>query len=71
VIALGGLDEVRFRQPVIPGNRLIMMIEILRFRPNAIIQVRFQGFVGEEIATDGLLKGVVLPESALTSLGTR
>jgi 3-hydroxyacyl-[acyl-carrier-protein] dehydratase len=67
IIALGGLDEVRFRQPVVPGNRLIMMIEKIRYRPNALIHVRFQGVVGQEIATDGLLKGVVMPEGAMTS----
>lgn len=62
VIALGGLDDVRFRQPVVPGDRLIMMIEQIRLRPNALIHVRFQGFVGQEIAAEGLLKGVALPD---------
>ncbi len=64
-IGLGGLDEVRFRQPVLPGDRLIMMIEQVRARANILIEVRFQGFVGNEIVTDGLLKGVVLPDHAV------
>jgi 3-hydroxyacyl-[acyl-carrier-protein] dehydratase len=62
---LGGLDEVRFRQPVLPGDRLIMMIEQMRLRPNVLIQVRFQGLVDQEIVVDGILKGVVLPEHAV------
>lgn len=62
VIGLGGLDEVRFRQPVVPGKRLIMMIEQIRYRPNALIHVRFQGIVDQEIASEGLLKGVAMPD---------
>ena len=62
MIGLGGLDEVRFRAPVLPGDRLIMMMEELRSRPNILMQIRFQGLVGTEVVTDGLLKGVVLPD---------
>jgi 3-hydroxyacyl-[acyl-carrier-protein] dehydratase len=62
VIGLGGLDEVRFRQPVVPGKRLIMMIETVRYRPNALILIRFQGIVDQQIASEGLLKGVAMPE---------
>lgn len=65
VIALGGLDEVRFRQPVLPGNRLIMMIEQVRYRPNSLILIRFQGLVGNAIASEGTLKGVVMPDQVL------
>jgi 3-hydroxyacyl-[acyl-carrier-protein] dehydratase len=64
LMGLAGLDEVRFRRPVAPGDRLIMMIEQIRFRANALIQIRFQGFVKQELATEGTLKGAVLsPQS--------
>ena len=32
MVGFGGLEEVRFREPVVPGNRLIVMCELLKLR---------------------------------------
>ena len=61
VIGFGGLEDVRFREPVVPGDRLVIAVERVRVRPRAMIVCRFQGIVGENIVVDGIIKGVPLP----------
>jgi 3-hydroxyacyl-[acyl-carrier-protein] dehydratase len=61
VIGFGGLEEVRFREPVVPGDRLVIAVERVRVRPKAMIVCRFQGLVRENIVVDGIIKGVPLP----------
>jgi 3-hydroxyacyl-[acyl-carrier-protein] dehydratase len=63
IIALGGLDEIRFRSPVRPGNRLITMLQRERTRANAMINGRFQCYVNRELACEGLIKGVAIHSS--------
>jgi 3-hydroxyacyl-[acyl-carrier-protein] dehydratase len=61
VIGFGGLEEVRFREPVRPGDRLVIAVERVRVRPKAMIVCRFQGLVRDSIVVDGVIKGVPLP----------
>ena len=61
VIGFGGLEDVRFREPVVPGDRLVIAVERIRVRPRAMIVCRFQGLVRESIVVDGIIKGVPLP----------
>jgi 3-hydroxyacyl-[acyl-carrier-protein] dehydratase len=65
VIGFGGLEEVRFREPVVPGDRLVIAVERVRVRPRAMIVCRFQGIVRDRIVVDGMIKGVPLPVDAL------
>ncbi len=65
VIGFGGLEEVRFREPVRPGDRLVIAVERVRVRPKAMIVCRFQGLVRENIVVDGVIKGVPLPIDVL------
>jgi 3-hydroxyacyl-[acyl-carrier-protein] dehydratase len=69
VIGFGGLEEVRFREPVVPGDRLVIAVERVRVRPRAMIVCRFQGLVRESIVVDGIIKGVPLPEDLFSSAG--
>ena len=66
MIGFGGLEEVRFREPVRPGDRLVIAVERVRVRPKAMIVCRFQGLVNESIVVEGLIKGVPLPVDFLT-----
>ncbi|HUY33910.1 MAG TPA: 3-hydroxyacyl-ACP dehydratase FabZ family protein [Pirellulales bacterium] len=61
VLGFGGLDEVRFRDPVYPGDRLVMVTQLLKVRRGALVVSRFQGFVGQSLVCEGLIKGVPLP----------
>ncbi len=64
LIGLSGLEDVRFRLPVRPGKRLVMMIERLKSRP-ILTKVRFQGFVDRELTAEGILTGIVLPDNIM------
>jgi 3-hydroxyacyl-[acyl-carrier-protein] dehydratase len=61
VVGFGGLEEVRFRGTVVPGDRLVVVVERLKVRRNAMILCRFQGFVRETLIVEGKLMGICLP----------
>ena len=65
VVGFGGMEDVRFREPVMPGERLVIAVERVRVRPRAMIVCRFQGLVRDNIVVDGIIKGVPLPVDAL------
>jgi 3-hydroxyacyl-[acyl-carrier-protein] dehydratase len=61
VVGFGGLEEVKFRDGVLPGNRLVIVVQLLRVRRGAMIVCRFQGFVNQSMVVEGRLKGIPLP----------
>jgi 3-hydroxyacyl-[acyl-carrier-protein] dehydratase len=61
VVGLGGLEEVRFRGTVVPGDRLVVVVERLKVRRSAMILCRFQGFVRETLVVEGKIMGISLP----------
>ena len=65
MVGFGGLDDVRFRDPVVPGDRLILICQLLRVRPRRLIVSRFQGIVRNNIAVEGEIKGIPIPVEAL------
>ena len=67
VVGFGGMEDVYFRDPVRPGDRLVVVCKMLKVRIGAIIVCRFQEFVGQSLVADGKIKGIPLPVDALTS----
>jgi 3-hydroxyacyl-[acyl-carrier-protein] dehydratase len=67
MVGFGGLEEVRFRDPVVPGDRLVVMCELLKVRKPRLIVCRFQGVVGRNIVVEGILKGIPIPVEYLSS----
>jgi 3-hydroxyacyl-[acyl-carrier-protein] dehydratase len=65
IVGFGGLEEVRFRDPVRPGCRLYLMTELTKLRPRAMVVSYFQGMVDGQLVVDGKIKGVPLPVDAL------
>jgi len=65
MVGFGGLENVRFRDPVIPGDRLILACMLSRVRRNRMIVSRFQGFVRDSVVVEGELKGIPIPVEAL------
>ncbi len=61
VVGFGGLEEVKFRGGVLPGDRLVMVVQLLKVRRGAMIVCRFEGFVKESKVVNGILKGIPLP----------
>ncbi|AFZ46372.1 3-hydroxyacyl-(acyl-carrier-protein) dehydratase [Cyanobacterium stanieri PCC 7202] len=51
--AFGGIDKVRFRRPVVPGDQLIMTVELLSLRRNRIAKMQGQGLVDGQLAVQG------------------
>lgn len=65
IVGFGGLDEVRFRGAVVPGDRLVICAQMTQVRRGRLIRARFQCLVGENIVCEGQLLGVPLPVEAL------
>ncbi len=61
VIGFGGMDEVRFRGTVVPGDRLVVVVQSLKIRRGMMIHCRFQGFVRQSLVVEGRILGVCLP----------
>ena len=65
VMGFGGLDNVRFRGIVRPGERLTVVCQITNVRRGRMITCRFQGFVDNSIVCEGEIRGVPLPVDEL------
>ena len=61
VVGFGGMENIRFREPVYPGCRLVIACRQTKVRRGAMIACQFQGVVEETIVVDGLIKGIPLP----------
>jgi 3-hydroxyacyl-[acyl-carrier-protein] dehydratase len=68
MVGFGGLEDVRFRDPVLPGDRLIVMCKLEKVRRGRIIVCKFQGVVKDRIVVEGSLKGIPIPVEALQKL---
>ena len=65
IVGFGGLEEVRFRDPVLPGDRLIVMCRLSKVRRGRMIVCDFQAVVKDKIVAEGILKGVPIPVAAV------
>ena len=59
-IGLGGFDSVRFRGPVVPGDKLVMMLYRKRYRKNQMFTADFQCYVDRNLVVEGEIRGVAL-----------
>jgi 3-hydroxyacyl-[acyl-carrier-protein] dehydratase len=69
MIGFGGLDSVRFRGIVVPGDRLVIACEKTQLRPGQMIRCRFQCLVRENLVCEGQIRGIPIPVDALTGRG--
>ena len=65
LIGFGGLQDVRFRGVVRPGDRFVIVCRLLKLR-RSIMTCEFQCFVDRNLVCEGVLKGVSLPVDQLT-----
>jgi 3-hydroxyacyl-[acyl-carrier-protein] dehydratase len=61
VVGFGGLEDVRFRGVVRPGERFVIVSHLLKVR-RSIMTCEFQCFVNQNMVCEGILKGVALPK---------
>ena len=66
MVGFGGLEEVRFRGVVRPGDRFVTVTRLLKAR-RLIITCEFQCFVNQGLVCEGILKGIALPVDQLTA----
>ncbi len=59
-LGFAGLEDVRFRGPVRPGDRLLMACRLSRIRPGRMVFCEFQGTVAGAVVCEGSIKGVPL-----------
>lgn len=51
--AFAGIDKTRFRRPVVPGDQLIMTVELLSFKMNKIAKMQGEARVDGQLAVQG------------------
>lgn len=57
-LGFGGMNDVRFRSPVFPGARLVLMARVTRVRPHRRAEFEFQGYVDGKMVFSGEMIGV-------------
>jgi 3-hydroxyacyl-[acyl-carrier-protein] dehydratase len=67
LVGFGGLDNVKFRGPVRPGDRLVIACQITKYRRGRLVACRFQEFVGTVLVSEGEVTGIALPDNVLQS----
>ena len=65
VVGFGGMEEVRFRGMVRPGDRFVIVSHLLKLR-RSILTCEFQCFVNQNLVCGGIIKGISLPVDQLT-----
>ena len=66
MMGFGGLEKVRFRGVVRPGDRFIIVCRQLKVRRSIMVTSEFQCFVEQNLVCEGVLKGIALPVDQLT-----
>jgi 3-hydroxyacyl-[acyl-carrier-protein] dehydratase len=67
MVGFGGLDEVRFRGIVHPGDRLVIVAQLVKVRRGAMIVARFQCFVEQNLVCEGMIRGIPLSEELIAA----
>jgi 3-hydroxyacyl-[acyl-carrier-protein] dehydratase len=49
-----GIDEARFRKPIVPGDQMRIMVEVLR-RKSVVWKMKGQVYIGSELAAEATL----------------
>jgi 3-hydroxyacyl-[acyl-carrier-protein] dehydratase len=61
-LGFGGLEAVRFRDIVRPGDRLVIAARLLKIRLGVMLVCEFQAYVRENLVCEGQIRGVALPD---------
>ncbi len=57
-----GIDQARFRQPVVPGNQLRMVVEVIKMRARHG-KLRGEAFVGEKLVAEAEILSSIVDRS--------
>ena len=51
--AFAGLDKVRFRRPVVPGDRLVITMDLISLKGNRFAKMKGRALVDDQLAAEG------------------
>lgn len=54
-----GIDEARFRQPVVPGDQIRFELEVLRLKPK-ICKVKGHAYVEDTLVADAIISSFIV-----------
>lgn len=60
LVYLTGIDKVRFRRPVVPGDQLIFTVEVLGMK-QTIVKVRGEARVDNQLCTEAEMMSALIP----------
>lgn len=60
VVYFMGMDKVRFRRPVRPGDQLILKLKLLR-RKGSVFKMKGEAYVENELVAEGELMATIEP----------
>jgi 3-hydroxyacyl-[acyl-carrier-protein] dehydratase len=60
-LGFGGMNEVRFRDVVRPGQRVYVACMLTRVRKGKLVVSRFQAYVDRKVVGEGEIIGIALP----------
>jgi len=63
VMYLTGIDEAKFRRPVVPGDQLRLEIEVLKKRP-PFWKMQGKAYVDDEVVCEAMVTAMVMEEKA-------
>jgi len=66
MMGFGGMEDIRFRGVVRPGDRFVIVTRLLKAR-RMMITCEFQSFVDRNLVCEGLIKGIPLPLTQLAA----
>ena len=65
IMYLAGIDEAKFRRPVVPGDQLRFEIEVLKRRP-PFWKMQGKAYVDNEVACEAVVTAMVMEEKTET-----
>lgn len=63
-LGFGGMNDVRFRRPVFPNSRLVLIARATKIKPRLRSEFLFQGFVEGKLVFNGEMIGVPIMKQA-------
>jgi 3-hydroxyacyl-[acyl-carrier-protein] dehydratase len=63
-LGFGGMNDVRFRGVVLPGQRVLVSCQLTRVRKGKLVVSRFQAFVDRKMVGEGEIIGIALPNDS-------
>lgn len=70
VVGFGGLNNVKFRGMVLPGDRLTIVCQVTKLRRGKLLTCRFEEFVRENLVCEGEIRCIPLPVEELRANAT-